>query len=105
MAPRMRALAGDDDYWRLRDFLRSVMRRNGYREHAWPVARLDYWWWFANPDLEHLAPGEHVFLWESGDGRIVAALNPEGPAQAFLQLHPDSLRTPRLEQRLRMLRR
>jgi len=91
----MRALAGDDDYWRIRDFLRAVMLRNGSREHAWHVARLDYWWWFGNPDLEHLDPETHVFLWETATGEIRAVLNPESPGQAFLQLHPDH-RTPGL---------
>jgi mycothiol synthase len=96
MALRMRALAGDDDYWRIRPFLRDAMLRNGHRELAWHVARLDYWWWFANPDLEHLRPEDHVFLWETDAGDIAAVLNPEGHGQAFLQLHPGH-RSPALE--------
>jgi mycothiol synthase len=84
----MRAFRDDDDYWRIRALLREAMVLNGRRERSWHVARLDYWWWFCNPDLEHLEPGKHVFLWETDAGELVAALNPEGPGQAFLQVHP-----------------
>jgi GNAT superfamily N-acetyltransferase len=85
----LRPLAGDDDYWRIRDFLRTVMARNGDRELSWHVARLDYWWWFGNPDLEHLDPRDQVLLWETAGGELGAVVNPEGHAQAFLQVHPD----------------
>jgi GNAT superfamily N-acetyltransferase len=84
----MRPLGGVEDYWRLRDLLRRAMLGNGRRELSWHVARLDYWWWFANPDLEHLAPEECVLLWETPAGELVAAINPEGPGQAFLQVDP-----------------
>jgi mycothiol synthase len=88
MGLRMRAYRDEDDYWRLRELLRRAMVANGRRERSWHVARLDYWWWFANPDLEHLAPEEHVFLWETEAGDLVAAVNPEGHGQAFLQVDP-----------------
>jgi mycothiol synthase len=92
----MRPLASDDDYWRLRELLREVMVLEGRRERSWHVARLDYWWWFVNPDLEHLDPAAHVFLWEDTDGRLVAAVNPEGPGEGHLQVHP-AVRHPGLE--------
>jgi len=47
-----RFLGSDDGYWRLRNLLRRAMVGNGRRELSWHVARLDYWWWFGNPDLE-----------------------------------------------------
>lgn len=93
----MRPLAGDDDYWRLRDLLRRTMVLERRRERSWHVARLDYWWWFANPDLERLDPTGHVFLWETDDGELVAALNPEPPGQAFLQVDP-RWRSPQLDE-------
>ena len=96
MALRMRAYGGDDDYWRLRELLRRAMIANGLRERSWHVARLDYWWWFANPDLEHLAPRDHVFLWETDGGSLAAAICPEGPGEAHLQVDP-ALREPGLE--------
>lgn len=92
-----RPFATDEDYWRIRELLRRAMVREGLRERSWHVARLDYWWWFGNPDLEHLDPGSHVFLWEDPAGRVVAALNPEQPGNAFLQVDPD-VRSPELEE-------
>jgi hypothetical protein len=62
---------------------------NDRREYSWHVVRLDYWWWFANPDLEKSPLEENVFIWETEAGQIAAVLNPEGHGQAFLQTHPD----------------
>jgi len=84
----MRSYENEEDYWRIREFLRHVMLVNNRRELSWHVARLDYWWWFVNPDLEKLPLQEIVFLWETGDGDLAAVLNPEGSGQAFLQVHP-----------------
>jgi GNAT superfamily N-acetyltransferase len=92
----LRPYREEEDYWRIREFLRQVMLANNRREWSWHVARLDYWWWFANPDLERIALEEAVFIWESGDGQIAAVLNPESRGQAFPQIHPD-FRTPDLE--------
>ena len=85
----LRTYQSDDDYWRIRDFLRQVMIANHRREFSWSVARWDYWWWFANPDLEKISLAENVFIWETPDGQIAAVLNPEGHGQVFLQRHPD----------------
>lgn len=85
----VRKYRSDDDYWRMRDFLRQVMLLNHRRELSWHVARLDYWWWFANPDLEKIPLTENVFLWETDAGQIAAVLNPEGHGQVFPQVHPE----------------
>ena len=92
----MRPFEGEADYWWLRGALRQWTIRNALRERSWHVARFDYWWWFANPDLEHLDPRTHLFLWET-HGEAVAAVLPEGPGQAFLQVDPWS-RSPELEE-------
>ncbi len=91
----MRSYKTWEDYWRIREFLRSVMSANHERELSWHVARWDYWIWFANPDLEKIPLEENVFIWETEDGRIAAVLNPEARGQAFPQIHPD-FRTPEL---------
>lgn len=93
----MRPLGDDEDYWRIRELLRRALIANGLRERSWHVCRLDYWWWFGNPDLEHLAPSEHVFLWENRDGTLAAVLNPERRGEAFLQIDP-ALHEPGLEE-------
>ncbi len=86
MTLNMRPYKGSDDYWKIRDFLRQVMLLNDRREFSWPVARWDYWYWFANPDLEKMSLEECIFIWEDSDDRIAAVLNPEGHGQAFLQI-------------------
>lgn len=78
----------EEDYWTLREFLRETMVANGRRELNWHVARLDYWWWFVNPSIEHIAPQEQIFLWETETGELAAFLTPEGRGQAYLQVHP-----------------
>jgi mycothiol synthase len=83
-----RSFQGIDDYWRLRELLRRAMILDGARERSWHVARLDYWWWFGNPDLEHLDPAANVLLWQARSGDIVAAVTPEQAGQAFLQVDP-----------------
>ncbi len=93
----MRPLAGDEDYWRLRELLRRTMVRNDRRQRSWHVARLDYWWWFANPDLEHLDPAAHVFLWETTAGELVAARQPRGAGEAHLQVDP-AVASPELDE-------
>ena len=85
----MRPYQNEEDYWCIREFLREVTILNQRRWPSWHVSRLDYWWWFANPDLEKIKPEENVFLWETESGEIAAVLNPEEPGQVFLQIHPD----------------
>ena len=79
----------NDDYWRIREFLRQVMLRNDRREFSWHVARLDYWWSRNNTDTEKINLAETIFIWETATAQIAAVLNPEGMGEAFLQLNPD----------------
>ncbi|MBI5943207.1 MAG: GNAT family N-acetyltransferase [Chloroflexi bacterium] len=99
MKPIMRSYKNEEDCWRIREFLRSVMQANHRRELSWHVSRWDYWIWFANPDIEKISLEENVFLWETEDGKIAAVLNPEGHGQVFLQTHPDFC-TPELDEEL-----
>jgi hypothetical protein len=95
----LRPYRNEEDYWRMRQFLREVMLLNNLHQCSWHVARLDYWLWFANPDLEKFDLTQVVFLWETETGEIAAALNPEGKGQAYLQVHP-KYRTPELEEEM-----
>lgn len=85
----MRLYNGNEDYWRIREFLREVFLFNDRRELSWHVARWDYWIWFANPDIEKMILEKNVFLWETETGQIAAVLNPEGHGHAFPQIHPN----------------
>jgi len=92
----IRPCQDDDDYWRIRAFLRDVFLRNQRRELSWQVARLDYWRYFGNECLEHYALDQAVTLFETADGRIAGVLTPESRGQAYLHVDPDQ-RTPELE--------
>jgi mycothiol synthase len=79
----------EDDYWRIRAFLRDVFLSNDRKEVAWQAARLDYWRWHGVENLhEYPSLDVSVFVWETVDGRIRAVLNPEGTGVAHLQVHP-----------------
>ena len=96
----MRPYRDKEDYWRIRAFLREVFVANGWRELSWPVARLDYWRWHVIENCGVGGPVDQVtFLWETAEGRIAAVLNPEGPEEAFLQVHP-AFRNPELEEQM-----
>jgi mycothiol synthase len=95
----MRRYQSDDDYWRIRQFLREVFLFNERRELSWQVYRFDYWRWHG---IENMGQGplkESVFIWEQPDGTIAAVLNSESPGQAFLQVHP-RLVTPDVEEEM-----
>jgi hypothetical protein len=97
MTLTMRPFRTEDDYWRIRAFLRQVMLRNGLRELSWHVARLDYWRWHVAANcLNQDSVQELVFIWETPDGQMGAVLNPEGRGEAHLQVHP-ALCTPEVE--------
>jgi GNAT superfamily N-acetyltransferase len=88
MELKRRRYQGEDDYWRLRAFLREVFLLNDCREFSWQGARLDYWRYFGNEHLEHYALTEAITLWETDDGSIAAFVTPESRGQAYLQVHP-----------------
>lgn len=99
MKPTMRSYKNEEDYWRIREFLRQIMIVNGRRELSWHVARWDYWIWFANRDIEKIQLEENVFIWEAENKQIAAVLNPEGHGHAFPQIHPD-FDTPELKEEI-----
>jgi hypothetical protein len=85
----LRPYRTEDDYWRIRNFLREVFLLNGRREHSWHVARLDYWRWHFVRNLQVCDPVEHVItIWENGDGQIAAVAHPVGWGEVRLQVHP-----------------
>ena len=88
MSYKMRSYQGEDDYWRIREFLRQIFLLNGRRQKSWDVVRFDYWRWHGNENLARRKLEEVIFLWEAANGQLVAVLNPEGGGDAFLQTHP-----------------
>ena len=87
MKPIMRMYQSEEDYWRVRQFLRDVSLLNDRHEYSWSLLRWDYWVWHVNMNIFHLDLREAVHLWEL-DGQIVAMLNPDTPGEAFFQIDP-----------------
>jgi ribosomal protein S18 acetylase RimI-like enzyme len=87
----MRRYGGEDDFWRIRAFLREVFLANDRRERCWQPSRLDYWRWHGIENCRHCPSVDAVtFLWETKDGRLRAVLNAESRGEASLQVHPDA---------------
>jgi mycothiol synthase len=85
----MRPYQTEDDYWRIRTFLREVFLLNDRRELCWHVARLDYWRWHMIENCHACDPIESVIhIWETQDKQIGAVLHPDGRGEVFLQVHP-----------------
>ncbi len=79
----------EEDFWRIRNFLRDAWLLNDGREHCWHVAWLDYWRWHAIENLQACAPLEEVvFIWETPSGEIAGVLHPEEAGDVYLQVHP-----------------
>jgi len=83
-----RKYQSEDDYWAIRAFLREVFLLHDRREVGWPAYRWDYWRWHVNENIFRFDLSAAVFLWVNTDGRLAAVLHPEGPGEAFLQVHP-----------------
>ncbi len=79
----------EDDFWRIRNFLREVFLINDRREHSWHVARFDYWRWHFIQNLQVCDPLEKVTsIWETTGGQIAAVLNPVITGEVRLHVHP-----------------
>lgn len=92
----MRRYQNDEDYWRIRSFLREVFLLNERWEKSWQAYRFDYWRWHGVENMGDGRPETDVFIWENSDGKMVSVLNREAPGSVFLQIHPD-YRTAELE--------
>jgi mycothiol synthase len=85
----MRSYQSEEDFWRIRNFLREVFLLNDRREHGWHVARIDYWRWHAVENCQACGPlDEVIFLWETDAGQLAAVLHPEEAGDVYLQVHP-----------------
>ena len=79
----------EEDYWRIRNFLREVFLFNDRLEHSWHVARLDYWrWHFIRTCHVCESVEKGTILWETTDGKITAVLTDFGNGEIRLHVHP-----------------
>ncbi len=84
----LRPYQTEDDFWRIRSFLREVMFLNDRHEKSWPVYRFDYWRWHINENLTKVPLSDSIFIWETAEGQIAAVLNADWHGEGFLQVHP-----------------
>jgi mycothiol synthase len=99
LKPTYRPYQTEDDYWRMRTFLRQVFVLNGERLKSWFIARLDYARWHTVLNCAELSLEDVAYLWEQ-DGELIAFMMPDGgPGEAFLNVHP-ILRTAQLEEEM-----
>lgn len=85
----MRSYQNEEDYWRIRNFLRTVFLLNDRLEHSWHVARLDHWRWHFIQTCRETGPVEQVTtIWETGNGEIAAVLHPICHDEIRLHVHP-----------------
>jgi mycothiol synthase len=94
---KFRSLTNEEDYWRVRNYLREVFLLNECLEHSWHVARLDYWRWHLVLNCRvYESIAQVMTIWETEQGQIAGVLNPIDQGEIRLHVHPH-FRTPELE--------
>jgi mycothiol synthase len=97
VTPTLRPYQTEEDFWRMREFLREIFLMNVRRQHSWHVARLDYARWHTCLNCAKVRLEDVVFLWEEAE-TLAAILMPDGgPGEAHFLLHP-KMRTLELEE-------
>ncbi len=94
-----RAYQNEDDYWRLREFLRRTFLLSGRREFNWHVSTLDYIRRHVYQNILHVRLEEVCWIWETTAGEVAACALPIDPGSVHFQAHPE-LRTPGLEEEM-----
>ena len=62
MKPILRSYQTEEDYWRIRQFLREVSLRNDRHDYSWSLLRWDYWVWHVNMNIFHFKLEDVVYL-------------------------------------------
>lgn len=99
MKTTCRSYQCEDDFWRMRAFLRQIFALNLYRERSWHVARLEYARWHTCLNCAGVRLEQVATLWEV-NGEIAAFIMPDGGlGEAHFCIHP-TLRTRKLEEEM-----
>lgn len=88
MGVAMRSYRSEDDFWRMRAFLRECMLRNGLTERCWHVARLDYARWHTMMNCAKVSLDDVASIWEEGDRMVGFVLPDGGPGEAHIMIMP-----------------
>jgi GNAT superfamily N-acetyltransferase len=85
----LRRYRDEDDFWKIRSFLRETFLINHRRMINWHVARLDYWRGHLQANCNQGDPLDRsIYIWETDDQQIAAVLNDEERGQVYFQVHP-----------------
>ncbi|MEE4195284.1 MAG: GNAT family N-acetyltransferase [Anaerolineae bacterium] len=96
MSLELKTFRDEEDFFRIRNFLRNVFLTEDRLERSWSVPRFDYWRWHLVENCGFVASYENsIRLWENPEGRIAAVLHPVAGSEMRLHVHPD-FRTPAL---------
>jgi ribosomal protein S18 acetylase RimI-like enzyme len=85
----MRLYRDENDFWRMRAFLREIFLLNDRIERSWSTPRLDYWRWHFILTCESDPMEQVTFLWETTDGQLAAVMHPIFKGEAYLHIHPN----------------
>ncbi len=89
----------EEDFWRMRAFLREVFVLNNRLERSWHVARLEYARWHSLMNCAQVRMEDVAFLWEE-DGELIGFVMPDGgKGEAHLCVHP-AVQTRELEEQM-----
>jgi GNAT superfamily N-acetyltransferase len=95
----MRRYQLEDDFWRMRAFLREVFLLNDCRERSWHVVRLDYARWHTCLNCANITLEDIAFLWEAESRLIAIAMPDGGRGEVHLLVHPH-VSSPALEEEM-----
>lgn len=92
-----RLMQCEDDFWRIRNFLREVFLLTDRINLDNHVALFDHWRWHYVLTCRETGPVDQVTtLWENSEGRIIAVLHPICHDEVCIYIHP-AYRSPSLE--------
>lgn len=95
-----RKMDREDDFWRIRNFLREVFLLTQRVNLDYHVSLFDHWRWHYVLTCRETGPVEQVTtFWEKKDGKIVAVLHPTCHDEILMNIHP-AYRTPTLEEEM-----
>jgi mycothiol synthase len=73
MSFHVKEYANPSDYWRIREFLRSLRSKDTRPSGTWHVGVFDYWRWHWLENVVEREPNE-LRYWENAAGRMVSVL-------------------------------
>ncbi len=83
---RARPYGAEEDFWRIRAFLRRLLVEADFHPGTWDVLRWDYWRRHIVLNCGAPPPEEAVTLYETRGGDLRAVLNQDGPGECFFQI-------------------